>query len=229
MDIVADLFPLVAKNTVFLPLQVALHEVAEETMELDAGVIRPGKAASAQTAGGHVEVAAVFLNDDVGRYLGGTEEGVLALVDGEVLGDTVGIKGISVIPAGLEFLERDGVGTVAVDLVRRHVDEGSLRAGAACSLEHIEGADGIGIEVVEGDRRSPVMAGLGGGVDDGIGPDLGDQVEDSLPVADVEFVVDEALQVLLEALLVPSGVSLRAKENGTLVVIHPVDLVAEFA
>lgn len=154
---------------------------------------------------------------------------MLALVDGEVLGDAVGIGGISVVPAGLEFLEGDGVGTVAVDLVRRHVDEGGLGAGAACGLEHVKGADGIGVEVVEGDRRRAVVAGLGGGVDDGIGLDLGDEVEDALTVADVELVMDEALQVFLEALLVPSGISLRAEEDGALVIINSVNLVTELA
>jgi hypothetical protein len=40
--------------------------------------------------------------------------------------------------------------------------------------------------------------------------------------------VNEALQLSLEALLVPPGVSLRSEEDGTLVIINSVDLVAEF-
>lgn len=227
VDVVAYLFPLVAEDAVFLALEVALHKVAEEAVELDAGVVRPGEAAATKAAGGHAEVAAVFLDDNVRGDLGGPEEGVLALVDGEVLGDTMGISWIGVVPAGLKLGESDGIGAVAVDLVRRHVDEGGLRAGSACGLEHIEGADGVGVEIVEGDCRRSVMAGLRRGVDDGIGLDLGNEVEDSLAVSDVEFVVDEALEVLLEALLVPSGVSLRAEENGALVIINAVNLIAE--
>jgi len=40
-------------------------------------------------------------------------------------------------------------------------------------------------------------------------------------------VMDESLQVILKALLVPSGVALRAKKDGALVVINSMDLVAE--
>ena len=229
VDVVSDLFPLVAEDAVFLPLEVALHEVAEESMELDSGVVRPGEAASTQAASGHVEVTSVFLDDDIGGDLGGSEEGVLALIDGEVLGDAVLIGWICIIPAGLEFLESDGIGAVSVDLIRRHVDEGGLGAGSAGGLEHVEGADGIGIEVVEGDRSSTVVAGLSGSMDDGVRLHLSNQIEDALAVADIEFVMDKALQVFLEALLVPAGISLRTKEDGALVIINSVDLVTEFA
>ncbi len=85
VDVVANLFPLVAEDAVFLPLEVALHEVAEESVKLDSGVVRAGEASSTQAAGGHIEVASVFLDDDISGNLGGSEEGVLALVDGEVL------------------------------------------------------------------------------------------------------------------------------------------------
>jgi hypothetical protein len=210
VDVVPDLFPLIAEDAVFLALEIALHEVAEEAVELDSGVVGPGEAAAAQAAGGHVEVAAVFLDDNVGGYLGGSKEGVLALVDGEVLGDAVSVGGIGIVPAGLEFLESDGIGAVAVDLVRRHVDEGSLRACTAGSLEYVERANGVGVEVVEGNRRRTVMAGLAGCVDDGVGLHLGHQIEDALTVANVELVMDEALEVILEALLVPAGVPLRS-------------------
>ena len=45
MDVVADLFPLVSEDAVFFPLEVALHEIAEEAVELDSGVVGPGEAA----------------------------------------------------------------------------------------------------------------------------------------------------------------------------------------
>lgn len=106
------------------------------------------------------------------------------------------------------------------------MDEGGVGASAAGGLEHVEGADGISFEIVEGDRRCPVMAGLGRGMDDGVGLDLGHQVEDSLTVANVEFVVNEALELILQTLLVPAGVSLWSEEDSTLVVINALDLVA---
>jgi len=108
------------------------------------------------------------------------------------------------------------------------VHEGGLWAGLTGRLQHVEGADGIGIEVVKWDGCRSVMAGLGGCVDDGVWTDLGDELENSLAVADIQFVVDKALQLSLEALLVPTGIPLRAEENGALVVINSVNLVAEF-
>ena len=50
---------------------------------------RASQAASPQAAGGQAEVAAVFLDHEVGRRLGGAEEGMQALVDAEVFRDAV--------------------------------------------------------------------------------------------------------------------------------------------
>lgn len=228
VDVVTDLFPLIAKDTVFLSLEVALHEIAKEAVQLDAGMIWTGKASSAQTTGRHAEIASVFLDHDVGSYLGSSEEGVLALINGEVFGDAVGVGLIGVIPSGLKLGEFDAVGSVAVDLVRGHVNEGGLGAGLTCCFEYVECADGIRVEVVKGDGGCTVMTRLGGGMHDCIGSDLRDELENSLAVADIQLVVDEALQLSHEALLVPPSVSLWAEEDGALVIIDSVNLVAEF-
>ena len=227
VDVVADLFAFVAVDFVFLALEIAFHEVTEEAVQLDAGVVRSGEAAAAQAAGGHVEVASVFLHDDVGRGLGCAEERVFRLVDGEILGDAVGVGGIVIIPTGFEFLEFDVIRTVAVNLVGRHVDEGRPGAGATDGFEQVQGADGIGVEVIERDGGGAVVAGLRGGVDDGVGLELGDEIEDALAVADVEFVVVEVFDQLGQALLVPAGVTLRSEENGALVVVEAVDFPTE--
>ncbi|MEN9470630.1 MAG: hypothetical protein RL630_2363, partial [Verrucomicrobiota bacterium] len=44
VDVVADLFAFVTKDSVFAALEVAFHEIAEETMEFDARVVRAGQA-----------------------------------------------------------------------------------------------------------------------------------------------------------------------------------------
>jgi len=106
--------------------------------------------------------------------------------------------------------------------------EGGLGTGLTGSLQHVECADGIGIEIVKGNGCGAVMAGLGGCMDNGIGSDLRDELENSLAVTDIEFVVDKALELSLEALLVPAGISLGTEEDGTLVVINSMDLVTEF-
>jgi len=101
VDVIADLFPLVAEDAVLFALEVAFHEVAEESMKLDSGMVGTGEASPAQRTGGHPEVASVFLNNDICSDFGGAEERVLTLVDGEVLGDAVRIGRIGVVPAGL--------------------------------------------------------------------------------------------------------------------------------
>ena len=99
MDVVAHLLALVAEDLVFAAFEVALHQVAEKAVQLDAGVVRAGQAAAAQAAGRHAEVAAVFLHHHVGGDLGGAEERVLGLVDGEALGNAVRELRVGVVPA----------------------------------------------------------------------------------------------------------------------------------
>ena len=228
VDVITDLFALVAEDFVFAADEIALDQVGEEAVEFDAGVIGAGEAAAAEAAGGHAEVAAVFLDHDVRGGLGGTEEGVFGLIDGKVLGDAVGVAWIGVVPAGLEFGQGDGVWFVTIDLVGGHVGERGLRAGLARGFEEVEGADRVGIEVVEGDGGGAVVGGLGSGVDDGIRLDGADQFEEALAVADVDFVVVEGgAELIGEAGLVPAGIALGAEEGGALVVIDAMDGPAE--
>ncbi len=98
-------------------------------MQFDATVVGAGEATSPESAGRHTEIASVFLDHDICGDLGGTEDRVLRLVDGKLFPDPVGVLGVSVVPSGFEFLEVDGVGPVAIDLVGAHVNEGRLGAG----------------------------------------------------------------------------------------------------
>lgn len=66
VDVVADLFALVAEDVVLAFGEVALDEVAEEAVEFDAAVVGAGEAAAAEGAGFHAEVATVFLDHDIG-------------------------------------------------------------------------------------------------------------------------------------------------------------------
>ena len=228
VDVIADLFPLVAEYPIFLLLEVTFHEVAEESVEFDAGVVRTSEASTTKAAGGHAEVAAILLNHHVGSNLGSPKERMLALVDREVLRNAVRIDRIGVVPAGLEFLQRNSIWAVAIDFIRRHMDEGGVRAGSAGCFEHVESTDGVGVKVVKWDCGRTIMAGLGRSVDDDVGLNLGHEVEDPMTVSNVEFVMGESLQVRLEALLVPPGITLGAEEYGALVVINSLNLVAEF-
>ena len=67
---------------------------------------------------------------------------------------------------GLQLLERQPVGRVAVDLVGGAEDERRVGAVRARRLEQVEGAVGVDAEVGLRVARGPVVRGLGGGVDD---------------------------------------------------------------
>ncbi len=229
VDVVSYLLAIVAEDFVFPAFEIALHKVGQKAMQLDSTVIRAGEAAAAQAAGGHAEIPAVFLDHDIGRDFGSPEEGVLGLVDGKVFGDAIGIGGVGVVPAGVQLGQSNGIRPVTIDLIGGHVDEGGFRAGLAGGFEEIQGSNGIGVKVVKRDRGGAVVRGLGGGVDDGIGPQGLQQGEHAGTVADVELVVSEGFPKRFgEPALVPSGIALRAEEDGALVVVDPVDGPAEF-
>lgn len=223
VDVIAHLLAFVAENLVFAAFEIAFHEVAEESVEFHAGVVRASEAAPTQTAGGHVEIASVFLHHDIRRDFGSAEEGVFRLVDREGFGDAVLVGGIVVIPARVEFAERDGIGPITVNFVRGHVDEWRLGAGLPCGFEEVQRADGVGVEIIKRNRSRAVVRGLGGSVDDNVGFDFGNEVENALPVANIEFVVGEAGDQISEAFLVPTRVALGPKKCRALVVVHPVD------
>ena len=87
--VVPHLFAFVTVNLVFPVFEVALHEVGQKTVQLHAGVVRASQATATQAARRHPEVAPVFLHHHVSRNLGGAEERVFRLVDGECLRDAV--------------------------------------------------------------------------------------------------------------------------------------------
>ena len=103
---------------------------------------------------------------------------MLASVDRKGFRDAVGIGGVVIVPAGFQLFQANCVGLVPVNLVSRHMDEGAGDAGAASGFKKIEGACGVDVEIVERARGGEVVAGLGGGVDDGGGFEIFDESED---------------------------------------------------
>jgi Ni,Fe-hydrogenase maturation factor len=64
-------------------------------------------------------------------------------------------------------------------------------------------------------------------VDDGVGLEARDEIEDALSIADVEFVVVEVFDQLGQAFLIPTCVALRTEENGALVIVDAMDFPSE--
>ncbi len=150
------------------------------------------------------------------------------MIDREGLGNAIGVGIVGIIPAGVEFAERDVIWRVAIDLIRAHVDEWAFRAGLARSFEKIQRADSIGIEIIEGYRRRAIVGGLGGCMDNHIGTNFFHQIENPGAIADIDFVMDKAGQALDETLLIPARVALGSKKHCALVIVHPMHCKSEF-
>ena len=106
-----------------------------------------------QAAGGHVKVTAVFLHQNVRGQLGSAEKRMLGLVNRERLRDAVLVSRVRIVPAGGQFLERNAVGRVAIDLVRGHVDERRFQAMPPRRLEQVQCPHRVGVEIVKRNGR----------------------------------------------------------------------------
>ena len=121
----------------------------------------------------------------------------------------------------------DAVRPVAVDLVRAHVDErrlsGQLRRAASSRFSvptALVSKSSNGIAAARSWEGCAAAWTITSGRSSAI------RLEHSLTVADVELVVPERRKLSLEPLLVPARVALRPEEDGALVVVDAVDLIA---
>jgi hypothetical protein len=73
MNIVTYLLALIPKNFVYALLEIAFYEITEKPVKLDARMIWPRKATTAQAARLEREVTAVLLHHDVRCNFAGTE------------------------------------------------------------------------------------------------------------------------------------------------------------
>ena len=144
-----------------------------------------GQAAAAEDADGHLEVAAELLAHHVGGDLRSAEDGVQAVVDRHVFVDAV--EPVGVVPALFEFLQRQVIRTIAVDLVGAGEAERRILAEVARRHQHVHGADGVDVEIVVGNGGGLVVRRLRGGVDDEIGPLGVEQIAHPLAIANVEI------------------------------------------
>ena len=107
MDVVAHLLAKVAEHFVGALFQVAAHEITQKSVQFDAAMVRPGEATAAEAASLQAEISTVLLHHHVAGHFAGAEEAMLALIDGEVFFDAVGISGIVVIPTGRQLFQAD--------------------------------------------------------------------------------------------------------------------------
>ena len=70
VNVVTDLLALVTEDRVVPACKCLLDQIGEETVKFDAGMGRPGEAATAEYTDVHFEVATIFLGDEVSRSFG---------------------------------------------------------------------------------------------------------------------------------------------------------------
>ncbi len=135
-------------------------------MQSRAGVVGAGEAATAEADGRHAEVAAVLLDEQVGRGLGDAEQRVRR---GIYRHRRVDPAKVAVVRRKLEPVagldQRQLIRQVAIHLVRRAEDERGRRRMAARRLEQVQRPVGVDREVGLRIRRGPVVRRLRRGVD----------------------------------------------------------------
>src|SRR5438876_11108920 len=117
MYVVAELFAVVPEDHVLTTLEVASGQITEEAMQLHTGMIRTSDAACAQTARRDAVIAAVLLDQYVGRHFGRAERRVRRLVDGQCFRNPVLERRVAVLPTGGQLATRNRVRQIAVHLV----------------------------------------------------------------------------------------------------------------
>ena len=153
----AHLLTLVTEHRVGRGRHRAAHDVAKKAVQFRGRVRRPRERPAAEAHRRQVEVAAVFLHEQVGGGLRRAEEAVQRAVDPQLLTDPVPELVIRVVPAGLELNERNLVRRVAVHLVRREEHERRLGTLAPRRLEQRQRPDRVHLEVVDGARSGEIV------------------------------------------------------------------------
>ncbi len=81
MNVVTNLFSLIAKNLIRSSSDAAVHQVSEKAMQLGSRVIRTGDAPRTETHGLHAKVAPIFLHHGVGSHFRRPENAVHGAVN----------------------------------------------------------------------------------------------------------------------------------------------------
>ena len=123
---------------------------------------------------------------------------------------------VSVADQGLDRALRSCIAINRV-FARRH--NGASGACWRAASRRLSVPTAFDIEILEGTRRSEVMTRLRGTMNDCIGFHRRDQHLNTVPVTQVDLVVREASLLTLQPLLIPTGITGRAKEITAHVVV----------
>ena len=127
-------------------------------MQLCAGMCWTGQAAASKRNSRHSEIAAVFLDENVGSGFGCAKERVLAAIDAHVFGDSglVLVAGFN-FPTFLQLAQWQSIRCIAVHFVGRCEDKWRFGTKVSCGLQQIQGAISINREVGLRFARRPIV------------------------------------------------------------------------
>jgi len=126
---------------------------------------------------------------------------------------------IDIVPARLEFLNCDPIGHIAIHLVRAHLNKRRLRTSLASRLKEIKSAHGVGVKIVKGNGRRPVMRRLSRSMNYHRRTQLAEKIEYVRTVANYQFIMCEDRKLAGKAKLVPTRIALGAEEDGSLIIV----------
>src|SRR5262249_35216 len=170
------------------------------------------QATTSQTARRHIEIPAVFLNHNVRGQFRGSKQGMFRLIDGKGFCNAMSSFLVTVIPTFVEFDQRNRIGRVPINFIGRHAYERILQAIAPCGLQEIQRTDSIRLEIIERNLCSQIVRWLGSSMNDQLRPQFTNKSVNSVPVADIEFMVPKTRYSVGDSALVPSSITLRTEE-----------------
>src|SRR6266550_1966275 len=220
VNIVAHLLALVAKNGISAAAECHLHQIRQKAMQLHAGVRWPRQAATSKNPYLHVEVAPIFLRDEIRRRFRSAEQRMQRLIDPTALGDTREIFRPRVVVPLLQLRKWNLVGRIAINLVGAQKYEYRLGRMLARRFQEIHRAKRIHLEIEQGNLSRFIVRRLRRAVDDQIEALCSKEFFDGRSVANVQRRVSEPLGYGLQPLQIPERVARRAEENPPHVVIH---------
>src|ERR1700741_1950121 len=131
-----------------------------------------------------------------------------------------------IFPPGFQFLQRNFVGSIAVNLVGAQKNENRLGTMEARGFEKIHGAQRVDFKIENRDIAGLIVRRLPGPVHDQVETLRTEERLEGSAVPDVDLVVLEVLRDTPQPIEIPAGVTGITEKDLAHVVIDTVDLMA---
>src|SRR5260370_11435169 len=194
-------------------------------MKFQAGVRWPRQAAASKDTYLHVEVAPIFLRDQVRRRFRSAKKRMQRLIDPAGLADTRKIFHPRVVVPLLRLFEWNLIRRIAINLIRTQKYEHRLWRMQPRGFQKVHRAKRVHLEIDQRNLARLIVRRLRGAVDDQIKALRSKQLLDGCPVANVQRRVREPLGHALQPLQIPERIACRAEKDPPHVVVYPDDFM----